>query len=281
MGLESSERINRIALHPTNSDIAYVAALGSLWSPNSERGVFRTRDGGLSWQRVLFVDETTGATDIKMDPSNPDKLFAGMWQFRRWHYNFKSGGPGSGMYVTLDGGKTWTERTEEDGLPKGELGRMAFSIPVANPDRVYALVEAKKSALLRSDDGGLQDNGSWRGPTEVWVPAGIRNLHWQEVGFGDGFDTIPDPENARAGYVMSQGGFLLRYDLDKGLQKMIRPAPHDPEIDLRFNWNAGFEQDPFEPATIYYGSQFMHKSTDRGLSWSVLSDDLTSNDPEM
>ena len=342
-----------------------------------------------------------------MDPSNPDKLFAGMWQFRRWPYNFKSGGPGSGMYVTLDGGKTWTERTEEDGLPKGELGRMAFSIPVANPDRVYALVEAKKSALLRSDDGGLswskvneeyniadrpfyyteiavdpqnpdrvyniatrlrvsidggktfdqnpvidccapgntihinnhafwinpsdprhliigndggiaisrdqgktwrfvrnmplaqfyhiavdnehpynvygglQDNGSWRGPTEVWVPAGIRNLHWQEVGFGDGFDTIPDPENARAGYVMSQGGFLLRYDLDKGLQKMIRPAPHDPEIDLRFNWNAGFEQDPFEPATIYYGSQFMHKSTDRGLSWSVLSDDLTSNDPEM
>ncbi|MFT5140558.1 MAG: photosystem II stability/assembly factor-like uncharacterized protein, partial [Rhodothermales bacterium] len=407
MGLESSERINRIALHPTNSDIVYVAALGTLWGTNTERGVFRTIDGGQTWQKILYVDETTGATDIKMDPSNPDKLFAGMWQFQRQPFHFKSGGPGSGMYVTLDGGNSWTERTQEDGLPEGELGRMVFSMSATNPDRVYALVEAKKSALLRSDDGGvsfakvnqeydvadrpfyyteiaadpqnpdrvyniatrlrtsidggktfelnpvinccapgntihidnhafwinpadsrhliigndggiaisrdqgttwrfvrnlplaqfyhiavdnehpyniyggLQDNGSWRGPSEIWISAGIRNLHWQEVGFGDGFDTIPDPENARAGYVMSQGGFLQRYDLDKGLQKMIRPAPHGDDITLRFNWSAGFEQDPFNAATIYYGSQFMHKSTDRGLSWSVISDDLTSNDPTM
>jgi photosystem II stability/assembly factor-like uncharacterized protein len=407
VGLENSERINRITLHPTDSDIAYVAALGTLWGPNSERGVFRTTDGGQSWQRILYVDESTGATEIKMNPSNPDKLFAGMWQFRRWPYHFKSGGPGSGMYISLDGGDNWTLKTEEDGLPGGELGRMVFSIPAASPDRIYALVEAEKSALLRSDDGGvswqkvnqeynvadrpfyyteiaadpinpdriyniatrvrvsidggknfdpdpvinccepgntihidnhafwinpadprhliigndgglaisrdqgdtwrfvrnlplaqfyhiavdnehpyniyggLQDNGSWRGPAEVWVPAGIRNLHWQEVGFGDGFDTVPDPENARAGYVMSQGGFLLRYDLDKGMQKLIRPAPHGPEIDLRFNWNAGFEQDPFDPATIYYGSQYLHKSSDRGLTWSVISEDLTSNDPDM
>jgi len=407
MGLENSERINRIALHPTNSDIAYVAALGTLWGSNTQRGVFRTSDGGKSWQKILFVDETTGATDIKMDPSNPDKLIAGMWQFQRKPYHFKSGGPGSGMYITLDGGNSWTEKTEEDGLPSGELGRMVFSFSLAAPERIYALVEAKKSALLRSDDGGnswskvneeyniadrpfyyteiaadpqnpdrvyniatrlrvsidggksfelnpvidccapgntihidnhafwinpsdprhliigndggiaishdrgttwrfvrnlplaqfyhiavdnehpyniyggLQDNGSWRGPSEIWISAGIRNLHWQEVGFGDGFDTIPDPENARAGYVMSQGGFLMRYDLDKGVQKLIRPAPHGPDISLRFNWNAGFEQDPFDPATIYYGSQYMHKSTDRGLTWTVLSDDLTSNDPDM
>ena len=407
MGLENSERINRIALHPDNPDIVYVAALGTLWGPNSERGVYKTTDGGTTWERILYVDETTGATDIKMDPTNPDKLFAGMWQFRRWPYHFKSGGAGSGMYISLDGGESWARKTEEDGLPSGELGRMVFSISDSDTNRVYALVEAKKSALLRSDDGGvnwetvndeyniairpfyyteiaadpqnpdrlyniatrvsvsidggknfefnpvinccapgntihidnhafwinksdphhlivgndggiaisrdrgetwrfvrnlplaqfyhiavdnehpynvyggLQDNGSWRGPTEVWVPAGIRNLHWQEVGFGDGFDTIPDPENARAGYVMSQGGFLLRYNLDTGMQKLIRPAPHGPDVDLRFNWNAGFEQDPFDTATIYYGSQYLHKSTDRGLSWSVISGDLTGNDPEM
>jgi photosystem II stability/assembly factor-like uncharacterized protein len=407
MGLPQSERINRIALHPTNSDIVYVAALGTLWSANTERGVYKTTDGGDSWERILYVDNSTGATDIKMDPSNPDKLFAGMWQFRRWPFHFKSGGPGSGMYVTLDGGESWTQRTEEDGLPKGELGRMAFSISAANPDRVYALVEAEKSALLRSDDGGvtfakvnedndvadrpfyyteitadpqnpdrvyniatrlrvsidggntftynpvinccapgntihidnhafwinpadsrhmiigndggiaitrdmgetwrfvrnmplaqfyhiavdnelpynvyggLQDNGSWRGPSEVWVSGGIRNLHWQEVGFGDGFDTIPDPEIPNSGYVMSQGGVLMRWNLDKGEQKLIRPGPHNDEVTLRFNWSAGFEQDPFDAATIYYGSQHLHKSTDRGLSWTVISDDLTSNDPDM
>jgi photosystem II stability/assembly factor-like uncharacterized protein len=407
VGLADSERINRIALHPTDPDTAYVAALGTLWGPNEERGVYRTTDGGKSWERILYVDENTGATDIKMDPSNPDKLFAGMWQFRRWPYHFRSGGPGSGMYLSRDGGETWQHKTEEDGLPAGELGRMAFTIPAADSNRVYALVEAGQSALLRSDDGGvswykvneaydimdrpfyyteiiadpqnpervynmasrlrvsidggrnfepnpvidccapgntihidnhafwvnpsdsrhliigndggiaisrdrgetwrfvrnlplaqfyhvavddadpyniyggLQDNGSWRGPSEVRVAAGIRNLHWQEVGFGDGFDTIPDPENARAGYAMSQGGYLLRYDLDTGEQRLIRPAPHGPDIDLRFNWNAGFEQDPFDPATIYYGSQYLHKSGDRGETWTVISGDLTSNEPGM
>jgi photosystem II stability/assembly factor-like uncharacterized protein len=406
-GLADSERINRIALHPSDPDIAYVAALGTLWGPNDERGVYKTTDGGGTWKQILYVDETTGATDIKMDPVNPDKLFAGMWQFRRWPYHFKSGGPGSGMFISWDGGETWQQKTEEDGLPKGELGRMVFSVSAADPDRVYALVEAGKSALLRSDDGGgswnrinetydimdrpfyyteiiadpqnpdrvynmatrlrvsidggktfernpvidccapgntihidnhafwinpsdprhliigndggiaisrdqgdtwrfvrnlplaqfyhiavdnehpynvyggLQDNGSWRGPSEIWIGAGIRNLHWQEVGFGDGFDTLPDPENARAGYAMSQGGFLFRYNLDTGEQTIIRPAPQGEGIDLRFNWNAGLEQDPFDPATIYYGSQYLHKSTDRGATWTAISGDLTSNDPEM
>jgi hypothetical protein len=100
------------------------------------------------------------------------------------------------------------------------------------------------------------------------------------VGFGDGFDTIPDPENARAGYAMSQGGYLFRYDLDTGEARLIRPAPHAPDIELRFNWDAGFALDPFDPSSIYFGSQFLHKSTDRGETWSVISDDLTSNDPD-
>jgi photosystem II stability/assembly factor-like uncharacterized protein len=406
-GLANSERIDRIALHPDNPNIAYVAAMGTLWGSNEERGVYKTTDGGDSWVRILYVDDTTGATDIKMDPSNPDKLYAGMWQFRRWPYQFKSGGPGSGVYISYDGGETWKRKTEEDGLPKGDLGRTVFAISAAEPKRVYLLAEAKKSALLVSTDGGeswstvneeynvadrpfyyselaadpqnanrvyniatrlresidggktfalnaaidccasgntvhidshafwinpadsrhmiigndgglaithdrgiswrfvrnlplaqfyhiavdndepyniyggLQDNGSWRGPSEVWENAGIRNLHWQEVGFGDGFDTLPDPESSRRGYVMSQGGYLSRWDLDTGEQRLIRPDPPAPDVELRFNWNAAIEQDPFDAATIYYGSQFVHKSTDRGQSWTVISADLTSNDADM
>ena len=107
MGLANSERINRIALHPGNPDIAYVAAMGTLWGPNEERGIYKTTDGGDSWQRILYVDDTTGATDIKMDTVNPNKLFAGMWQFRRWPYHFKSGGKGSGLYVSHDGSDSW------------------------------------------------------------------------------------------------------------------------------------------------------------------------------
>jgi photosystem II stability/assembly factor-like uncharacterized protein len=406
-GLAGSERIDRITLHPDNPDIAYVAALGALWGPSEERGVYKTTDGGKTWQRILYVDESTGATDIKMDPSNPNRLYAAMWQFRRWPYQFKSGGKGSGIYVSLDAGMSWKRKTEEDGLPAGELGRTVFAVSPADPKRVYALVEAGESALLVSNNGGesfksvnteydvadrpfyyselsvdpqnadrvyniatnvresidggktfvadpliqccaagnfvhidnhafwinpadskhmivgndgglgitrdrgetwrfvrnlplaqfykvavdnelpynvyggLQDNGSWRGPGEVWKSAGIENFHWKEVGFGDGFATLPDPENARRGYTMSQGGRLTRWNLDTGEQRLIRPEPPNPETELRFNWNAGLAQDPFDPATIYYGSQFLHKSQDRGISWSIISEDLTSNDPEL
>ncbi len=407
VGLRNSERIDRITLHPHNPDIAYVAAMGTLWGPNEERGVYKTTDGGKSWQRILYVDENTGATDVKMDPSNPHKLYAAMWQFRRWPYQFKSGGPGSGIYVSHDGGASWQQKTEEDGLPAGELGRTVFAMSPAEPKRVYALVEAEDSALLISPDGGdtwhkvneeynvadrpfyytelavdpqnpdrvyniatrvrvsidggknfeyiaaincctpgntihidnhafwinpadsrhmivgndggiaitrdrgetwrfvrnlplaqfyhvavdnaepynvyggLQDNGSWRGPAEIRRGDGIRNLDWIEVGFGDGFDTVPFPDNPRAGYAMSQGGNLLRWNLDTGEQRLIRPNPPTPDTDLRFNWDAGLAQDPFDNDTIYYGSQFLHKSTDRGESWTTISPDLTSNNADV
>ncbi|MEM9667350.1 MAG: hypothetical protein AAF950_00365 [Pseudomonadota bacterium] len=405
VGLRESERIHRIALHPTDPDTAYIAALGPLWSDGETRGLFRTTDGGETWEKILYVDERTGATDIRMVPGNPNKLFAGMWEFRRQPYFFKSGGPGSGIYMSLDGGDTWKQLTEEDGLPKGELGRSAFAISPANPDRIYALIEAEESALARSDDGGkswslvntdydindrpfyygdisvdpvnpnlvyrigsrvkvsedggktleympaidccaasntihidthawwinpndpkhmidgndggiaitrdggetwryvrnlplaqfyhisvdnevpynilggLQDNGSWRGPSEVFENGGIRNFHWYEVAFGDGFDTQADPENNRRGYAMSQGGFLYRWDLDIGESRLIRPDPVEG-IDLRYNWNSGFAQDPFDPATIYLGSQFVHKSADRGITWTAISGDLTTNNPD-
>lgn len=406
VGLENSERINRIALDPTNPDVAYAAVLGKLWGDSQERGLYKTTDGGKTWNRLLYVNESTGATDVQMDPSNPNKLFASMWQFRRWPYFFKSGGEGSGLYVSHDAGETWEQMTQEDGLPEGELGRSAFAISRSNPNRVYALIEAEKSVLSRSDDGGrtwstvnsdpdindrpfyyndisvdpqnpdrvyrvgsrvkmsidggksfnfvdaiaccaptnsihidnhawwinpndprhmidgndggigitrdggetwrfvenlplaqfyhvavdndvpyniyggLQDNGAWRGPAEVFENGGIRNLHWQEVAFGDGFDTIPHPNNSREGISMSQGGFLVDWNLDTGERRLIRPKAPADGTELRFNWNAGFAQSPFDVNTIYYGSQFVHKSTDRGQTWQIISGDMTTNNPD-
>ncbi|HSF39743.1 MAG TPA: hypothetical protein VLT87_08120 [Thermoanaerobaculia bacterium] len=399
LGLDKTERIYRIVLHPKNPEVAWVSALGRLWGENPERGVWKTTDGGKTWSRVLYVDERTGASDLVIDPENPNKLFASMWQFRRWPWFFKSGGPGSGLYVTYNGGTTWKKITEDDGLPKGELGRIGLAIAPSSPDVVYAMVEASKSALLRSEDGGktwktvndrydvnprpfyfgdirvdpelpnrvysldyevrvsddggktfaslipfalihgdhhalwidprnpermyvgndggvavshdrgkstafvanlplaqyyhvavdletpynvyggLQDNGSWRGPSAVWQQGGIRNHAWLVVGQGDGFDVQPDPADAMTGYSMWQGGNLGRYDLKKGELREIKP-PAPSGVKLRFNWNAGLAIDPFEPGTIYYGSQFLHKSTDRGETWTIVSPDLTSNNPE-
>ena len=154
VGLDSTERIHRIVVHPRDPNVVWVAALGRLWGENPERGVFKTTDGGATWERVLYVDERTGAADLVLDPSNPDKLIAAMWDYRRWPWFFRSGGPGSGLHVTLDGGATWKRLTERDGMPSGELGRIGVAFCRNFPNIVYALVEAETSALIRSDDGG-------------------------------------------------------------------------------------------------------------------------------
>ncbi|HKJ02091.1 MAG TPA: hypothetical protein VJ997_06535, partial [Longimicrobiales bacterium] len=150
MGLERSERIARIVTHPTDPDVVYVGVMGPAWSDGQERGVYRTTDGGRTWERVLWRNERTGVADLIMDPSNPDKLFAAMWEFRREPWFFTSGGPGSGLFVTRDGGDHWEQLGPDDGLPDGELGRMGLAQSPSSPDVVYALVEAARSALLRS-----------------------------------------------------------------------------------------------------------------------------------
>ncbi len=155
MGLEKTGRIGRVLIDPRNPDIVYVAALGTCYGPQPERGVYRTRDGGKTWERVLFVDENTGASDLAMDPIDSRTLFAGMWQIDIKTWGRKSGGPGSGVWVTHDGGAKWKRLTEDDGLPESPLGKIAVAVAPSDHDRVYALIETgDKGSLWRSDNGG-------------------------------------------------------------------------------------------------------------------------------
>ncbi len=156
MGLERTGRIGRVLIDPRDPETVFVAALGTCYGPQPERGVYRTRNGGRTWERVLFVDENTGASDLAMDPTNPRVLFAGTWQIDIKTWGRKSGGPGSGVYVSRDGGSTW-KRIKEHGLPDSPLGKIAVGIGTNDPQRVYALIETgEKGSLWRSDDGGEQ-----------------------------------------------------------------------------------------------------------------------------
>jgi hypothetical protein len=144
LGLEETRHIHRIIVHPSNPDVVYVGAIGSPWGAHPERGVYKTTDGGKSWKQILFVNENTGVADMVMDPVNPNKLFVAMWEHQRWPWFFKSGGPGSGLHMTVDGGDNWTQITSKEGLPKGELGRIGLAIAGGNTRFVYAHVESKK-----------------------------------------------------------------------------------------------------------------------------------------
>jgi len=151
-GLPDSERIVRIRIDPNASDTVFVCATGRLWSAGEERGVYKTTDGGATWERVLYIDDSTGCSDLDMDPQDPNVLYAGMWEFRRGPDFFSSGGPGSGLYKSTDGGATWTELS--NGLPAGDKGRITVAVAPSRPNRVYAVVEADDTWLYRSDDTG-------------------------------------------------------------------------------------------------------------------------------
>ncbi len=155
MGLEATRNIHRVIVHPDDPKTVWVGATGSAWAPGPNRGVYKTTDGGKTWEHVLFVDDSTGVAEMVLDPSNPNKLFVAMWSFHRKPWTFTSGGAGSGLYVTHDGGDAWTRLDEEAGLPGGTLGRMGLAMSAADPDIVYALIEAESgTGLYRSEDGG-------------------------------------------------------------------------------------------------------------------------------
>ena len=155
MGLENTRNIHRILIHPNDPNTVWIGAQGPAWGDNENRGVYKTTDGGKTWKHVLKGNASTGIADMVLDPTNPNKLIACMWDFRREPWTFRSGGEGSGMFISHDGGDTWEERTEADGLPEGELGRIGVAIAPSEPNRIYALVEAKKNGVYRSDDGGF------------------------------------------------------------------------------------------------------------------------------
>ncbi len=156
MGLGATGRIGRILIDPRNPDIVFAAAMGHCYGPQPERGVFRTTDGGKTWEKVLFVDENTGASEIAMDPNNPRILFAGTWQVDIKTWGRQSGGPGSGVFVSRDGGTTWARITSH-GLPDSPLGKIAVAVAPTNSNRIYALIETgQRGSLWRSDDGGVR-----------------------------------------------------------------------------------------------------------------------------
>jgi photosystem II stability/assembly factor-like uncharacterized protein len=399
MGLEKTQHIAQILIHPTDPDIVYIGALGHLWGPNEERGVFKTTDGGKNWEKVLYVNPTTGISDMAMDPSNPHILYAGAWDHLRKPYHFRSGGPGSALYKTTDAGETWQKI--HNGLPAGEYGRWGIDVCRIKPDVVYVLVESKNSGVFRSDDKGetwkrmsdwqtydrvnfrpfyyskitvdpnndlvvyvysgrsyvsrdggktfeqisgdthpdhhmmwvnphnslhlidgndggidisydgaktwysvksnawseiyqigydfrdpyyvyvgLQDNGSWGAPINSLDPMGIMNFHWYAIGGGDGFYIQVDPQDYTTVYRNAHMGGISLFDVETGDSQDIKPVAPLDEPPYRFNWNAPILLSPHNNEVVYFGGNFLFKTTDRGRSWEKVSPDLSSNDPK-
>ncbi|RNC90075.1 MAG: hypothetical protein ED555_11615 [Allomuricauda sp.] len=395
IGLEKSERIANIIVNPQNSDEIYVGVLGALWGDSEERGVYKSSDGGATWEKLLYINAKTGCADLTMDPSNPNVLYASMWEFRRTGWSFESGGANSALYKSTDGGKTWNKI--HNGFPEGKLGRLAIAVAPSNPNVLYTVIEAEKDerkGLYRSDDagasweqlnndfgitvrpfyfsrivvdpknedvvvkgglsgsisrdggktfkslgnmhsdihdiafsivnsdimyvgtdggvyrswdggttmeivenlplsqfyhisvddaepynvyGGLQDNGSWWGPSSA--PGGVQARDWNSVGAGDGFRVLKHPTKKIIYSEMQGAENVWRYDVANNLTKTIQPLPSSEDQKLRWNWNAPMAVSAHQPDRFYMGSQFLHKSEDMGDTWTIISPDLTTNDP--
>ena len=393
IGLPESGQIGRIAVHPKNPDLVYLAALGHIFGPNDERGVFRSKDGGRTWDKVLFLSPKTGAVDISLDPNNPRILFAALWTVRRSPWTIDSGSEESGLYKSSDGGETWIKLG--GGLPPGVVGRIAVAVSPAQAGRVWALVEApeNRGGLYRTDDGGgswIKVNGERRFLQRAWyyihayadpkspdtvyvlntgfyksmdggrtfqsfaVPHGDNHDLWinpdnpmtminandgganvsftggrswtgqmnqptaeiyrvtvdtrfpywvygaqqdnstaavpsrgegfYEVGGGESGHIAVDPRNPDIVYAGSYGGDISRTDVKTGLSRSIMVYPElatglrAADMTYRFQWNAPIRLSLHDPDSLYHCSQFVHRSRDGGLSWEIVSPDLTRND---
>jgi photosystem II stability/assembly factor-like uncharacterized protein len=268
IGLRDSRAIGKVIVNPNNPDIVFVAALGHPYGPNTERGIFRTVDGGKSWEKVLYKDENTGGIDVAFDPHNPNILFATLWQARRSSWNFASGGPGSGLYRSNDGGTTW-KRLEEHGLPKGPYGRIGIAV-AANSDRVYALIEARNpdGGLYRSEDGG-----------ETWDFVNPSHSLWQRPWYY--MHIIADPRDENVVYIMdveafksTDGGHLFNkvkvpHGDNHGLwidprdtRRMI--AANDGGVTVTLDGGKNWTPQDNQPT-----AQFYHVTTDTAVPYRV------------
>jgi photosystem II stability/assembly factor-like uncharacterized protein len=405
VGLEKAGQIGKIRVHPQDPDLVYVAVLGNIFGPNEDRGVFRSRDGGETWEKSLFISDRTGVVDLSMDPNNPRILFAGAWRAERKPWTMISGSEDGGIYGSTDGGDSW--KRLEGGLPTGLVGKTSVSVSPANSNRVWVLLEAEgeKGGVYRSDDGGdtwqringdanlrqrpwyyihifadpkdentvyalntgfykSVDGGKtfperidvphgdnhdlWINPDnpltminsndgganvsfdggqswsqqynqatseiyrvfvdEQWpyriygsqqdnstisVPnrgggGGFRNVvpDWYAVGGCESGHIAVDPRNQDVIYAGCYGGSITRADRATG---ELRQILHYPQLQLgaaardlkyRFQWNAPIRLSPHDPDILYHASQVVHMSRDDGQSWTVISPDLTTNDPE-
>jgi photosystem II stability/assembly factor-like uncharacterized protein len=216
IGLEDTRQIARIRVHPKNPDLVYVAALGHVWGPNEQRGVFRSKDGGKTWEKVLSRGNKAGAVDLILDPSNPNIIYAGFWEVYRKPWTLESGGPGGGIFKSTDGGDTWNELTRNPGLPKGTIGTIGIAVSPANGDRVWAIVEAEDGGVFRSDNGG----NTW---SKVNEERRLRQRAWYYTRI------YADPKNAYTVYVLNTGFYRSN---DGGRTYTGIGVPHGDNHDL-------------------------------------------------
>ncbi len=398
MGLKTSEHISKIIVHPEDSDTVWVASQGPLWSSGGERGVYKTTDGGKTWENVLKSGPYTGATDLLIDPRNPDRLYAALWQRHRTVAAYVGGGTESGLWRSEDGGETWTEM--KTGLPQGNMGKIGLAISPMQPDVVYAAIELDQreggvwrtsdrggswtkmsdavsggtgphyyqelyasphyfdriylvsntsqisndggrtwsdlnnenkhvddhAIAFRPDDpeyiiwgsdggiyesydhtkswrfidnlpitqfykvavddaepfyfvyGGTQDNNSQGGPSRTDNVNGIRNSDWFVTNGGDGHQSAVEPGNPDIMYAQSQQGWLVRVDRTNGEQVRIQPQARPGDPIERWNWDSPILVSQHNPTTLYFASQRLWKSDDRGDSWTPISGDLTRDE---
>ncbi|MBI3983336.1 MAG: glycosyl hydrolase, partial [Gemmatimonadetes bacterium] len=403
VGLGTTSQIARVRIHPRNPDLVYVAALGSPWGPSPDRGVYRSKDGGRTWEKVLYRDVNTGAIDLVMDPSDPNVLYASFLQLRRYPWGFTSAGPGTGLFKSMDGGDTWRELTNNRGIPGGLKGRIGIAVSPVQPNRVWTIIDAElgTKGVFRSEDGGAtwtrvnddanltqrpwyyhhifadpkdantvyvlntglwkstdggrtfsrievphgdnhdlwidpanplrmveaNDGGaivtfnggeSWSGimnqptaqlyhvavdngepyrlyasqqdNTTITVPSrsdfGVNSLEdWYTVGGGENGYVAPRTDDANVVYAGNHH-WITRFDRRTKQIRDISPNPEThygwgaADINYRFWWTYPIMTSPHDPDVLYLTSQYVHKSTDEGQSWAVISPDLTRADPK-